>query len=148
MTRTQNIARLVEITGFDLATLRRFSDQEIAARLVVAERDRIRIAHHEAGHAVIARVLTLVAGGATIKPDRDSHGHNILECHFTTEQEWEKRDKVRELDVALHARIIATMAGAETDALLFRRKPVGTEMIVIGLSAWQKHSAARRRGSV
>ena len=32
-------------------------------------------AYHEAGHAVIGRVLTLSCGRATIKPDRAEAGH-------------------------------------------------------------------------
>jgi hypothetical protein len=36
-----------------------------------------RAAYHEAGHAVIGRVLTLDCGSASIKPDGDSSGHSI-----------------------------------------------------------------------
>jgi ATP-dependent Zn protease len=74
---------------------------------------------HEAGHAVIARVLTLVCGDATIVPDYDdgSAGCSITEDPWRCSSEWEKRGKVRDNpDAVWHARIIAFMAGAEAEA--------------------------------
>jgi hypothetical protein len=60
-------------------------------------------AYHEAGHAVIARVLTLASGPATIKPDYDEGiaGFSITDVNIC-EAEWEKRGKVRFLDAAWH----------------------------------------------
>ena len=77
-------------------------------------------AHHEAGHAVIARVLTLAAGPATIKPNyrEGSAGHAIVHEPYACLHEWEKRGKVREQDAVWHARIMALMAGAEAEAEL------------------------------
>ncbi|WP_338833572.1 hypothetical protein [Bradyrhizobium septentrionale] len=78
-------------------------------------------ATHEAGHAVIARVLTLACGGATIVPDYDdgSAGHSITEDPSECVYEWEKRGKVRDNpDAVLYARIIAFMAGAEAEQVL------------------------------
>jgi hypothetical protein len=75
---------------------------------------------HEAGHAVIGRVLTLLCGGATIVPDYEAGGaghaiaHDPLEC----ETEWLRRAKVRHDDAVWHARIMACMAGAEAELVL------------------------------
>jgi hypothetical protein len=75
-------------------------------------------AYHEASHAVIARVLTLACGRASIKPDRDSSGRSICFEPYACEYEWEMRGKVREPDAVRHARIIAFMAGAEGEVEL------------------------------
>jgi ATP-dependent Zn protease len=85
-------------------------------------------AFHEAGHAVIARVLTLAAGGATIKADytEGSAGHTITLDPYACLDEWEKRGKVRDqADAVWHARIMAYMAGAEAEAVLLDRKAIG-----------------------
>lgn len=71
--------------------------------------------YHEAGHAVIARVLTLAAGSATIKIDSDSAGHSVTHDPWAAIYEWEKRGKVREPGAVWHAQIIAFMAGAEAE---------------------------------
>jgi ATP-dependent Zn protease len=73
-------------------------------------------AYHEAGHAVIGRVLTLACAGATIKPDYDDGkaGHAITEDPYVCIEEWSKRGKVRDNPEAVwHARIMTYMAGAE-----------------------------------
>jgi hypothetical protein len=44
---------------------------------------------------------------------------------YATMSEWEKRGKVREPDAAWHDRVIATMAGAEAEAVLLDRKALG-----------------------
>src|SRR5882672_8732853 len=85
-------------------------------------------AYHEAGHAVIARVLTLAAGKATIKPNyRDrSAGCSITADPHACVYEWEKRGKVRGSDDAVfHARIIGYMAGSETEAVLLGTDSIG-----------------------
>src|ERR1700724_3994931 len=38
---------------------------------------RRKTAYHEAGHAVLGRILTLVCDSATIKPDHDSAGTSL-----------------------------------------------------------------------
>ena len=84
-------------------------------------------AHHEAGHAVIARVLTLFAGHATIKPDYDERAAGVSITHepYSCLHEWEKRGKVRgHPDTVLHARIMTLMAGAEAEAVLLGRNPI------------------------
>jgi hypothetical protein len=78
-------------------------------------------AYHEAGHAVVGRVLTLVCGPATIKPDYDegSAGHSICADPYACIYEWEKRGKVRDSDNAVWvARILQFMAGTEAEAEL------------------------------
>jgi ATP-dependent Zn protease len=86
-----------------------------------AANDPHHTATHEAGHAVIARVLTLACGGATIVPNYDdsSAGHSITADQWTCLNEWQKRGKVRDSpDAVWHARIIAFMAGAEAEQVL------------------------------
>jgi ATP-dependent Zn protease len=83
-------------------------------------------AYHEAGHAVIGRVLTLHCGGATIKPDYDEEvaGHSIAD-HSGCAYQWEKRGKVRGVNADLHASIVTVMAGAEAEMELLGSKAVG-----------------------
>jgi hypothetical protein len=75
-------------------------------------------AYHEAGHAVLGRVLTLDCGGATIKRDHESTGHAITNDPWACLYAWEQRGKVRESDAVWRARIITSMAGAEAVAVL------------------------------
>jgi ATP-dependent Zn protease len=88
-------------------------------------REKITTAIHEAGHAVLGRVLTLVCDSATIKPDHDSAGHSLTHDPWACIYEWEKRGKVREPDAVWHARIIGFMAGAEAEAELLGAVPRG-----------------------
>ena len=57
---------------------------------------------HEAGHAVIGRVLTLVCGGVSTEPDFETGeaGSAIIADHFACTYAWEKRGKVRTCMVA------------------------------------------------
>jgi ATP-dependent Zn protease len=85
-------------------------------------------AYHEAGHATIARVLTLHAGSATIEPDYEAGraGVAITYDPYSTLHQWEKRGKVRENEDAVwHARIMAYMAGAEAEMVLLGRTATG-----------------------
>lgn len=96
--------------------------------------------YHEAGHAVIARVLTLPSGHATIKPDyiERTRGVSITFNPHLCLREWEKRGKVRgNLDVVWHARIMTYMAGAEAEAVLLSRTATGDgdDRLQIGLMA-------------
>jgi ATP-dependent Zn protease len=85
--------------------------------MLMARNSRKRItAYHEAGHAVIARVLTLACGGATIRPDYDQGkaGFAITKDPYECLEEWAKRGKVRDNQEAVwHARIMTYMAGAD-----------------------------------
>jgi hypothetical protein len=62
------------------------------------ENDPQHTAIHKAGHVVIARVLTLACGGATIVPNYEhgAAGHSITEDPWQCVHEWEKRGKVRD----------------------------------------------------
>jgi hypothetical protein len=89
---------------------------------------RETLAVHEAGHATIARVLTLAAGGATIRANcqEGSAGHTITLDAYACTEEWRKRGKVRDQpDAVWHARIMAYMAGAEAEAVLLDRTTIG-----------------------
>ena len=101
---------------------------------------RKHTAYHEAGHAVIARVLTLAAGKATIKPDYagGSAGLSITANPSVCVSEWGRRGKVRDFDDAVfHARIITYMAGAETEAVLLGMEAIGDgdDRLQIGMMA-------------
>ena len=75
---------------------------------------------HEAGHAVIARVLTLMCGGASIVPDHEvgGAGHSITADPLECEAEWFKRGRLRHENAVWHARIITYMAGAESEVVI------------------------------
>lgn len=85
--------------------------------------DRRHIAIHEAGHAVIGRVLTMACGGATIVPDDElgSEGHAVIADVETTIRQWEMREKFRDYVSAVRGRIIAIQAGHEAEAELLGR---------------------------
>ena len=72
---------------------------------------------HEAGHAVIGRVLDLPCGYATIIADDDSAGHAITHDQWVTLGHWEDHcgKYHRDEPTALRARIIVLMAGAEAE---------------------------------
>jgi hypothetical protein len=70
------------------------------------------IAFHEAGHAVIARVLAIPSRGAWL---HDDGGHVAMGELLTTALTWLKHGKRRHPRAAYHADIIATMAGAEAE---------------------------------
>ena len=101
----------------------------------IKRRDRMtkpqrHTAYHEAGHAVVGRVLTLACGRASIKPNyrEGSAGVSITKDPYACLHEWEKRGKVRESpDAVLHARIMTYMAGAEAERELLGRCQEGDE---------------------
>jgi hypothetical protein len=70
------------------------------------------VAYHEAGHAVIARVLTLAPTRATIRPNyrKGRDGYCAYAASFP--HEWLKRGHP---DAEAHAQIMTTMAGAEAE---------------------------------
>ena len=84
-------------------------------------------AYHEAGHAVVGRVLTLVCGLATIKPNYEQMQAGVSICAdpYECEMEWQKRGKYRDGNAVWHARIIAYMAGAETEKELLGQEALG-----------------------
>jgi hypothetical protein len=85
-----------------------------------AQKATWRTSVHEAGHAVIGRVLTPACGPASIVADHDSAGHAITADPYETLYEWERRGKVRFTpDSAMVGRVLAYMAGAEAEGVLF-----------------------------
>ncbi len=67
---------------------------------------------HEAGHAVIGRVLGMELGEVTIEADHDSSGHAIFGDPCDTWEAWQKRGRYRSVSTVLVGRIIASLAGA------------------------------------
>jgi ATP-dependent Zn protease len=90
-------------------------------------KQRRATAYHEAGHAVIGRVLALPCGRATIRPDYEEGvaGQALTEEPYTCLREWEKRGKVRDAAAAWHGRIIVYMAGAEAEMELLGSEAIG-----------------------
>ena len=82
---------------------------------------RYETAVHEAGHAVIARVLGIPAGEVTIRPTQDhSLGHSVFaDPRF----DWRRGDgsKAR----AANAFAVALFAGAEAERILLESQVVG-----------------------
>ena len=76
-------------------------------------------AYHEAGHAVIARVLGLTCGQVSIIADDDSAGHAIIADPWKTIGDWDTRDRFRDPRQAFRGTIIARMAGAEAEREFF-----------------------------
>jgi hypothetical protein len=77
------------------------------------ERDLWHTAVHEAGHAVIGRVLAMLCGPATIKADHDSAGHSITADPWAIAWKWEIAGKHREMASIWRGRIMTSQAGAE-----------------------------------
>ena len=67
---------------------------------------------HEASHAVIARVLDMACGGATIVADEDegSAGHAETFDPHVTAHAWDRRGHFRDMRSIFVGRIIAVMA--------------------------------------
>jgi hypothetical protein len=82
----------------------------------MAKKASYRTAIHEAGHAVIGRVLTLSCGHATIKPNRHFGGHVIIEDQYFCAEEWDKRGKLRGNNAGWHAQISASWPAAKPTA--------------------------------
>lgn len=76
---------------------------------------RRHIAIHEAGHAVIGRVVTMLCGGASIVADEDSAGHSITADPYAVMMKWEEREKWRGPASVWRGHIICTAAGAEAE---------------------------------
>jgi len=97
-------------------------------------------AYHEAGHAVIGRVLNLSCGGATIIPDYEdgSAGHSIIKDPMYTYGEWGsiifakvergiEIIKYRDVRSAFLGTIMARMAGNEVEIELLGRSQGGDD---------------------
>src|SRR4051794_25458343 len=99
-----------------------------------------RTAYHEAGHAVIGRVLGLTCGQATIRivEDEGEAGHPIIADPHRTAWDWNQKFmadqervspslKYRELRSAFRATILARMAGAEAEVVFLGQCQGGDE---------------------
>jgi ATP-dependent Zn protease len=82
---------------------------------------------HEAGHAVIGRVLGLTCGGASIVADESEGelGHGIIADPWRTAWDWDQRGRYRDSSLAFRGRIYAYMAGAEAERELLGRRAIG-----------------------
>jgi ATP-dependent Zn protease len=82
---------------------------------------------HEAGHAVVARVLGLQCGKVTIAANyrtRDA-GYGVIADPWAAVARWDERGKYRPAEAALRARVIAYMAGREAEEELLGHCPGG-----------------------
>lgn len=73
---------------------------------------------HEAGHAVIGRILGMICGGASIVADDDSAGHSICADPLEIAPHWRERGRYRETKVIFRGRILTYMAGAESERVI------------------------------
>ena len=76
---------------------------------------RWHTAVHEAGHAVIGRVLGMLCGPASVKMDHDSAGHSIAAGPWAVAGRWEAAGKQRKMSSIWRGRIMSFQAGAELD---------------------------------
>ena len=81
------------------------------------------MAYHEAGHAVIGRVLGMTCGGATIVPNYEAleAGHAIT-CVERSISDWDARGRFRWVSM-YRARIMTLMAGRESEIEVFGKDP-------------------------
>lgn len=84
---------------------------------------RFSTAVHEAGHAVIGRVLGLPCGRATtIRNVRKGYeGFVRMDDPYYTFEDWEKRGRGRGFDTVLLGQIMVSMAGREAECELLER---------------------------
>lgn len=101
--------------------------------------DLYATAIHEAGHAVIGRVLGIPCGGATIEADADSAGHNLIEDPWKILSLWEGQGyEIRDnqlvptgtrphgtYESALRGRILTFMAGWAAEVEILGECPGG-----------------------
>ena len=97
----------------------------MSADVEIDPTDRWRTSVHEAGHAVVGRVLRMVCGPATSLPDHDSAGHHVVKEHWATLEAWWAREIYRERTSAIHGRIMTYFAGAEAEKELLDILPTG-----------------------
>jgi ATP-dependent Zn protease len=76
---------------------------------------RYATAIHEAGHAVIGRVLGMLCGDTTIVPDDDSGGHGIIHDPDDIDDAWKRQGRYRNFSSVYVGRIMSFMAGAEAE---------------------------------
>lgn len=76
------------------------------------------LAIHEAGHAVVGRILGMLCGQVTIVADHDSAGHSITLDPWDTVSHWESVGRFRDARTAFLGGILSLMAGAEAEIVI------------------------------
>jgi len=78
---------------------------------------RLATAYHQAGHAVVGRILRLPCGGAALAQGRTADvGHAVIvDPWLAANNWWEVLEKQRPIEAAFRATIIALMAGREAE---------------------------------
>ena len=127
---------------------------------MTVDQDRTATAYHEAGHAVIARVLGLPCGRVTIVgADEDELGHAVVGDPIRT---WERGDGPRR--PLVEASCISLYAGVEAERVILGQQDSGddfdsdkaTSLIKIigvrgasyvGDDVWDRYEARLRRRS-
>jgi hypothetical protein len=82
----------------------------------VAEDILKHIAVHEAGHAVIGRILGLLCGHVSIRPNDRSAGRAITNGPLEILDAWEKAGRFRKSDSVYSGWIMTSQAAAEAEA--------------------------------
>jgi ATP-dependent Zn protease len=91
------------------------------ASMTRVSQQRQHTAIHEAGHAVIGRVLKQVCGQATIRQNRreGEAGYHFIADPHVTHYHWEKLARYRKYDQVMLGRIMSFMAGREAEEEVF-----------------------------
>jgi ATP-dependent Zn protease len=84
---------------------------------------RQRVAVHEAGHSVVARVLSQLCGHATILHHADMLGHTVVIDPHLAWMHWKARNHRRRLSTILVGYMMAAMAGREAESVLLGSEP-------------------------
>lgn len=97
-------------------------EQPVSSRQTIkkGEATATPAAFHEAGHAVIGRVLNICCTASI--GDRDSVGDAMIDVPSVILQEWEYQGRFRELSAVFHASIITLMAGEESAGMFTERR--------------------------
>jgi hypothetical protein len=85
-------------------------------------RDLEHTAYHEAGHAVIGRILGIVCGDVTIIPDYRKRTRGVAIARsgpLNVSTDWDERGKLRWPVSAARAGIMCSMAGKEAELIRF-----------------------------
>jgi hypothetical protein len=107
---------------------------------------------HEAGHAVVARVLGLLCGKVTIKANyrTATSGYGIIADPWLVIDCWEQRGEYRPSEAAFRGRILAYMAGREAEEELLGHCQGGDhdDQYQIALMLMELYRAEERQAKV